>query len=283
VFFFLKAVTRAFILPPGSSLLLTLIGALLVWRRQRAGWLVFVLGFGSLWLLCTPVVANRLSHLAERCPPFDPGIPTGAQAVVILGGGGQRLWAPEYGGPVVEPILLERLTLGAYLARRLSLPVLISGAPVEVASMSATLSRNFEVTPRWIEGHSRDTYENAHLSARILLPAGVKRVILVTSSTHEWRAAHEFMSTGLEVVPAPAGILAPRELGIFKYLPEPAALWRSHAAIYELIGEPMRQLQASLGVRERFDRRVTEAGASPEATTAPNTLPAQTPALVSPK
>jgi uncharacterized SAM-binding protein YcdF (DUF218 family) len=280
VFFWLKALSRAFILPPGLQLVLTLMGALLIWRRRRLGWLVFVLGFGSLWLMCTPIVADSLSRLAERYPAFDPSIPTGAQAVVILGGGGERLRAPEYeDGPVAEPVLLERLALGAYLARRLSLPVLVTGAPSESLSMPATLSRSFGITPRWVEGHSRDTYENARLSARILLPAGVKRIILVTTSTHEWRAAHEFMSAGLEVVPALAGVLATREMGLFKFVPGPMALWRSNAAIYELVGEPMRRLQAALGVRERFDKRVTGAGLSPEPPSAPNAASAQPPAL----
>jgi uncharacterized SAM-binding protein YcdF (DUF218 family) len=283
VFFWLKALVRAFILPPGFSLVLTLLGALLIWRRRRSGWLVFVLGFGSLWLECTPIVADSLSRLAEGYPAFDPSKPTGAQAIVILGGGGERLRAPEYDGPFAEPTLLERLALGAYLARRLSLPVLVSGAPSEAISMPATLSRNFGVSPRWIEGHSRDTYENAQLSARILLPAGVKRIILVTTSTHEWRAAHEFMSAGLEVVPAPAGVLSIREVGIFRYVPEPAALTRSNAAIYELVGEPMRRLQAALRVRERFDKRVTEATPLPKAGSEPATLPAQAPALPMPQ
>jgi uncharacterized SAM-binding protein YcdF (DUF218 family) len=256
VFFWLKAVARSFILPPGFPLLLMLIGALLVWRRWRFGWWVLVLGLGSLWLMCTPIVADRLSRLAERYPAFDPDKPTDAQAVVILGGGGERLRAPEYGGAVAESVLLDRLMLGAFLARRLSLPVLITGAPSEAIAMPATLTRSFGVTPRWVESNSRDTYENARLSARILLPIGVKRVILVTSSTHEWRAAHEFMAAGFEVYPAPAGMLATRELGIFKFVPGPSALWRSNAAIYELIGEPMRQLQAALGVREKFDKKV---------------------------
>jgi uncharacterized SAM-binding protein YcdF (DUF218 family) len=277
VFFWLKALARAFILPPGLPLLVTLIGALLIWRRWRFGWLVFALGLGSLWLLCTPIVADRLSELAEGYPPFDPAKPTDAQAVVILGGGGERLKAPEYGGPVAEPILLERLMLGAYLARRLALPVLVSGAPSEAISMPATLTRSFGVTPTWIEGRSRDTYENAQLSARILFPAGVKRVILVTTSTHEWRAAHEFMAAGFQVYPAPAGMLATRELGIFKLVPGPTALWRSNAAVYELIGEPMRRVQAALGIREKFDRKVTAAGPLPAVTDQPAGLPPQVP------
>ena len=259
MYFYLKAPIRAIILPPGICFLLTLLGMLLVWRRRRFGWPVLVLGFGSLWLFATPLVADGLSRLAERCPAFDPAKPTDAQAVVILGGGGERMKAPEYGGPVTESWLLERVMLGAYLARRLSLPVVISGASGEAIAMSATLSRNFEMPPRWIENRSRDTFENARLSAKILFPVGVRRIILVTSSTHEWRAVHEFTDAGFEVTPAPAGVLETREEGIFGLLPGTPALARSNAAIYELIGEPMRQLQAALGIREKFDKRAAVA------------------------
>ncbi|MFL6600316.1 MAG: YdcF family protein [Steroidobacteraceae bacterium] len=274
VLFYLKVLTRALILPPTGSLILTLLGVILIWRRRRFGWAVFVVGFESLWLLCTPIVADGLSALAERYPALNPSQPVNAQAVVVLGGGGERVNAPEYNGAIAEPILLERLTLAAFLARHYSLPLAVSGAPFEAMAMSETLSRNLGVRPRWIEGNSRDTFENAQLSARILLPAGVKRIVLVTSSSHEWRAAHEFMAAGFAVVPAPAGVLDYREQGVFKVIPSPAALLRSHAAVYELIGEPMRRLQAALGIRERFDRAVRGAAAA-----APPTSAVQPPAV----
>jgi len=274
VWFYLKALGRGLILPPTGSLIVTLLGVILIWRRRRLGWAVFVVGFASLWLLCTPIVSDRLSALAEGYPALNPSQPVNAQAVVVLGGGGVRNNAPEYNGGVVESIVLERLTLAAFLARHYSLPLAVSGAPTEVAAMSETLSRNLGVTPRWIEGNSRDTYENARLSARILLPAGIKRIVLVTNSAHEWRAAHEFMAAGCDVVPAPAGVLVQREQGVFKLIPSPAALLRSHDAVYELIGEPMRRLQAALGVRERFDRAVRSvpAAAVPASTVQSPTL-----------
>jgi uncharacterized SAM-binding protein YcdF (DUF218 family) len=267
--FILKTLARELILPPIPSLILTLLGAILIWRRQRFGWGVFVVGFTSLWLLCTPIVADRLSALAEGYPALNPDRPVNAQAVVVLGGGGERMHAPEYNGAIAEPIMLERLTLAVFLARHYSLPLAVSGAGPEATAMSETLSRNFAVAPRWIERNSRDTYENAQLSARILLPAGVKRIVLVTSSAHEWRAAHEFMAAGFDVVPAPAGVLGYREPGMFRFIPSAGALLRSHAAVYELIGEPMRRLQAALGVRERFDRSVR--GAAPPAVPLPTT------------
>ena len=253
--FVLKTLARELILPPTSLLLLIFIGTLLIWRQRRIGLAFLVVGSGSLWLLCTPVVSDHLARLAERYPALNPDRPADAQAVVVIGGGGQRNYAPEYRGPMADPILLERLTLAAYLARRYSLPLAVSGEKTESFTMAQTLIRNFAVTPRWIEGNSRDTYENAQLSAKILFPDGVRKIILVTSGAHEWRAVQEFEGAGFAVLPAPAGLWSTREYGVFQYLPSASALQRSYSAVYELIGEPMRRLLSSGGVREKLDQR----------------------------
>jgi uncharacterized SAM-binding protein YcdF (DUF218 family) len=132
---------------------------------------------------------------------------------------------------------------------------LVSGAPSEAIAMRTSLARDFGVATRWVDNQSRDTYENARFSARMLNPEGITRIILVTSSTHLFRAAHEYQSAGFDVVPAPVGVWAPREIGVFRLVPGPAALMRSNLAVYELIGEPVRRLQAALGLRERFDKK----------------------------
>jgi uncharacterized SAM-binding protein YcdF (DUF218 family) len=64
----------------------------------------------------------------------------------------------------------------------------------------------------------------------------------VTSADHLWRAAQEFAATGLQVTPAPAGMWADRDLGVLRYLPDAQELLRSSMAIYELLGEPVREL-----------------------------------------
>lgn len=258
MYFALKALARSLVLPPAGPLLLAICGLwLLRGHRRGVGWTLVVAGVASLWLLSTPIVADQVTRLAERYPALDPQQPIDAQAIVILGGGEERVQAPEYRGAVAGVVLLERLAYGAFLAKQTSLPVLVSGSPREGVAMSTTLARDFGVRARWVDGQSHDTYENAHFSARLLRPEGIKRIVLVTSSTHLWRAAHEFMGVGFEVVPAPEGILTDREPGIFSFVPGPGALLRSNAAIYELLGEPMRRLQAALGIRERLDRKAS--------------------------
>jgi uncharacterized SAM-binding protein YcdF (DUF218 family) len=235
-----KTLLKGLILPPAGPILLALLGLFLLKRRPLLARICLILAIGSLWLLSTPVVSDALTRLAEHYPPLDLRSAAGAQAIVILGGGGQRAFAPEYGGPAADPVLLERLTYGAYIAGKTGLPILVTGFHVEADAMRDTLRRNFGIDARWVDDQAYDTFENARNSVRLLETDGVHRIVLVTRATHMWRSMHEFSDAGVEAVPAPVGILARRDIGFSYFLPNPDALLRAHSALYELLGEPVR-------------------------------------------
>ncbi len=193
-----------------------------------------------MWLLSTPIVSDALTGLVELYPPLDFRQAANAQAIVILGGGGQRALAPEYGGPAAEPFMLERLSYGAYIAKKTGLPVLVTGFSLEARAMHDSLQRNFAIETRWIDDQAYDTFQNARNSARILTAESVRRIILVSSATHLRRSVQEFTDAGFDVIPAPAGMLAVRDFGVLRFVPNPEALLRSQMAVYELIGEPVR-------------------------------------------
>ncbi|MGB6605262.1 MAG: YdcF family protein [Steroidobacteraceae bacterium] len=251
----LKMILRTLILPPAGPLLLAALGLWLArWRTpraRRAGWLLVGAVLVTLWLLATPVVASALTRLVQRCPPLDLGKPVNAQAIVILGGGEARPFAPEYGGPAAGIELLDRLSYGAFVARRTGLPVLVSGSAEEALAMRVTLARDFSIRTRWVDGQSRDTFQNAAYSSRLLRADGVTRIILVTSGDHEWRALQEFASAGVGVVPAPTDLWAPRRRDLMQYLPGAVALWRSSEALYELLGNVARELFALTHLRRQ--------------------------------
>lgn len=251
----LKTVLKGLILPPAGPLLVAVLGLLLLKRRPLLARALLIVGLGSLWLLSTPVVGDVLTGLAEHYPPLDWHLAADAQAIVILGGGGQRTFAPEYAGPAAEPVLLERLNYGAFIARKTGLPILITGFRTEARAMQATLQRNFAIDARWVDDQAYDTFQNASNSARLLRADGVHRIVLVTHATHMWRAAREFSDAGIEVVAAPAGILAVRDIDIRSYLPSPDTLSRSSAAINELLGEPLRAFFAATHLRRQGDYR----------------------------
>jgi uncharacterized SAM-binding protein YcdF (DUF218 family) len=237
----LRTLIRMLVLPPNSLMLLAFAGMCLLRRAPRLGRSLLAIAIAGLWLLSTPAIADRLTSWAEHYPPLQLDQPTGAQAIVILGGGGLREFAPEYGGPEAEPYLLERLAYGAYLSQHTGLPILTTGFRDEGPAMRETLKRNFGIEPRWVDQQSYDTFENARNSARILKAQNIQRVILVTRATHLWRSTQEFEAAGLEVVPAPSGSYSVRNPSLFRYVPDTQAMERSYQAIYELVGDLVRR------------------------------------------
>ncbi|HEY7928596.1 MAG TPA: YdcF family protein [Steroidobacteraceae bacterium] len=250
-----KTLLKALLLPPAGLLLLALIGALLLRWRARTGAVLLALALTGLCVLSMPVIADALTRSIQHYPAFDADVPSEAQAIVILGGGGERVQAPEYGGPAPGPYLLERLAYGAYLARRTRLPILVSGWHIEATAMRSSLRDSFALEPRWVDYQSYDTFDNARNSARMLAEAGVHRIILVTSTQHMWRAAHEFSATGLALTPAPVGLVPERPgsnvVSLLRYIPDAQALERSHEVIYELLGERVRELLVFTDLRRQ--------------------------------
>ena len=69
-----------------------------------------------------------------------------------------------------------------------------------------------------------------------MLPAGVKRIVLVTDAWHSRRAAIEFRLSGLDVVTAPTGILGTPPFSLYQLVPNVEGLQYSHVALREMLG-----------------------------------------------
>jgi uncharacterized SAM-binding protein YcdF (DUF218 family) len=244
--FFWRALAKALILPPAAPLLVALIGLVLIGRWPRLGRMLATLGVLALGFLSLPVVAALLIRLVDDAPPLDPARATSAQAIVILGGG-VRIDAPEYGGDTLARLTLERVRYGARLARVIKLPVLVSGGrpaaahESEARLMKDALENEYGVAVRWIEDRSRNTHENAVMSAAILRTAGVRRVVLVAHNFDMPRASAEFAAAGLETIAAPTGILPSYTGIVLDYVPNAQALLGSYYALYELIANAWRR------------------------------------------
>lgn len=241
ILFFTKKLLSALVLPPTSLLLLSMLGLLLIRRRPRFGATLAWVGVLAILVLSLPITAAKLMNIASVAPPLDYGAAREAQAIVILGGG--RRHAPEYGGETVSEWTLERVRYGAKVARELGLPILVTGGVVygegtsEAALMSLALQTSFGTPPKWIEGRSRDTHENAVFSAEMLRSVGIDTVVLVTHDYHQRRSLAEFAATGIRAIPAPV-TLAPdsRDRTFLEHLPNAGSLRLSALALHELLG-----------------------------------------------
>jgi len=234
----LKLVIVAFLLPPGGPLILIVLGVLMLSRRPRAGRALCAVGAATLWLLALPVVSGALATALGGGTPLDPAAARGADAIVILGGG-VRERAAEYGGDTLGRLTLERTRYGARLARMTGLPVLVTGGSpkrgvqAEGSLMADALALEFGVQVSWADDLARNTRENAANAAKILLPLGKRRIVLVMHGFDVRRAAHQFKAAGFEVLPAPTQMPRWGDPGAGDFLPSVGALYVSHYALYE--------------------------------------------------
>jgi uncharacterized SAM-binding protein YcdF (DUF218 family) len=233
---------EVFLMPPLSLFALCAIGLVLRKRRPRVARGLVIGSVTALVLLCVPWIAAMLLRSLQSEDALDLGHLDGrAQAIVVLGGD-VNPYAPEFGGPTVGPLSLERVRYAAVLARATSLPVLTSGgvtqknAPPLSEMMKRVLEREYRVEVRWSERLSGNTRANAERSAEILKGAGIARVYLVTHAWHMPRAKAAFEAAGLEVVPAPTAFRAWPSLSFGSFLPSARSLRESQWALHEWIG-----------------------------------------------
>jgi uncharacterized SAM-binding protein YcdF (DUF218 family) len=233
----------ALLLPPLNLVLVCALGLLLRRRRPRLG---LALGGGALGLLVvfSTSVGSRLlvGPLESRAAPLASARDTGAQAIVVLGGG-RISNAPEYHGQDIPTLpALARLRYAARLQRETGLPLLTTGgtpdgaSEPEADSMARVLREDFAVPARWVEGRSNNTAENARFSASLLRPAGINRILLVTDAMHMPRSRAIFETVGFDVIPAPTIFYSRERLTALDFLPGGEALRRSEYALHEWIG-----------------------------------------------
>lgn len=233
----------ALLLPPFFLVWLCVLGLLLRRRWPRAGLSLILMSLLVLTVLSTHPGAMLLVRPLEQLhAPLVLNKDVRAQAIVVLGSG-RFSNAPEYGGQDVPSLRsLGRVRYAARLQRATGLPVLASaGAPEgavlsEAVLMAAVLRDEFGVPVRWIEGDSDNTAQNALFSTRMLRPAGVRRIILVTDAIHMARAHEAFAAAGLEVVAAPTGFYGAERETAMGWVPSAASLHLSAYALHEWLG-----------------------------------------------
>lgn len=241
---------RELLLPPWSPLLLLAAGAWRMHRRQAGGRPLALAGLVLLLLGANTLLALLLTHALEVAP-LRPADATGAGAIVVPGAGTYRD-APEFGADDVAGRALERLRMAARLHRATGLPVLVSGGVTseatasEAAVMAGALERDFGVRVTWREERALNTLENARHSARILLPLGIRRVLLVTHAWHLPRALWAFRRAGLDPVPVGLGYDTRTAREVLNPLPSLDALVQQRLVLHEVGGLAWYRLRCAV-------------------------------------
>jgi uncharacterized SAM-binding protein YcdF (DUF218 family) len=213
--FFYAAKTLWFLAQPSSAIAIALtLGVVLAgtaWRRLGRGLLIggfaalFVCGLSPLsdWLIVP--LENRFAR-----PDLDRGGPI--TGIIILGGTGDaRPNPPRELAGLNEAA--ERMTEAVALARRFPTArvvftggsgALLTTAPPESVSMGALLVALGVAKERTtLESQSRDTYENAVFTKRLVNPGAGERWLLITTAWHMPRAMGCFRQAGFPAEPWP--------------------------------------------------------------------------------
>jgi uncharacterized SAM-binding protein YcdF (DUF218 family) len=219
-----------FLLQPSSVMVgAVIVGALLMataWRRLARA---LLWGAVAALLICglTPLGAVLIRPLEQRFPrtQLEPGGPPVTGIIVLGGAEDSRAMDPRELASLNEAA--ERYTEAVVLARRLPEARLVftggSGAllrtlpPEAQAAGRLFLALGIARERLVLEDKSRDTFENAALTAQLVNPKPGERWLLVTSAWHMPRAMGCFRRAGFDVVPWPVDYRAPREASWLRF------------------------------------------------------------------
>lgn len=204
------------VMQPGNLLLLMLIaGCLLALAgRRRFGGALIGLSVVALTIVAVlPVGAWLLAPLENRFPQPAELPPAGeVDGVIVLGGFVDPILAAERDAPALTASA-ERLTGFAALVRRYPDAVhiftggsgVVFGQELKEADVVRALMPSVGIAPESIlwERASRNTYENAVLSAALADVSAGETWILVTSAAHMPRSVGVFRQAGWPVIPYP--------------------------------------------------------------------------------
>lgn len=209
MFLFLSKTLPPFIYPLGLSCVL-IIAAILLSRHIRFQRVILILALVLLWVSSTRWVSMGLLRSLEwRYLPPEQILE--GEVAVLLGGGSMPAEAPR---SIVEVNSAgDRILYAAWLYNQGKIShILISSGLLDwsitdstPAQDMATLLEMMGVPPDalWLETESRNTYENALYSAKILEEKGINEIFLVTSASHMPRSVKLFEAQGLKVTPLP--------------------------------------------------------------------------------
>jgi uncharacterized SAM-binding protein YcdF (DUF218 family) len=233
-----EILSYSFFDPPTIFIVISVAGALIALSRPRPGAMIVLVSSIFLYLFATPAVSMFLvQHLTSLVPRTNVDL-ADSQAIVILGV--DIKWGNDAEIPdTVGLQTLERLARAAQLYRRLRLPIAVSGGGHSGTSlaklMRQELENNFQVPVRYIEDSSRNTFENALYSSRILKKENINNVIVVAQARDMPRILWSFSKVGMNAVPFTLGE-GFKGVDVRDFLPSAKSFLDSFYAMHEIVG-----------------------------------------------
>jgi len=245
-FLFILSKLLWFLLRPNTlALVVAVVGLALVWRGRRAGRWLLLAGLGYyVFVLVTPasqwITLPLETRFSRPAPP-----PAQVDGVIVLGGAVDQVLTEAHGIPALNGAA-ERMTEMVVLARRYPAARLVftggQGTFVPGSLSEADVARRLWTAmglpeQRVIyEDRSRNTWENAVLSHRLVQPKPGETWLLVTSASHMPRAMGCFREAGWNVTPWPVNYTTGGSPRAWYDAPFPTRLNQFEGALREWIG-----------------------------------------------
>ncbi len=248
--FYISKILWGFLQPSALIGLLLVAGAILAaFGRRRIGirllaagaFLYALFGFFPLgnWLL---IALEMRAGTAEESSLAD------AAGLIVLGG---AVGKPPPSRTSVTHLndAADRMVAAVVLAAKYpAMPVIFTGGRADLfegaegdaeAVLAARFFDQFGIKPPrlQLESMSRNTHENAVLTAKLLRPTPGQKWILVTSASHMQRAKGLFEAEGFRILPWPVDFKTRGTRDMWRFFPEPAeGLRRTDYSIKEWVG-----------------------------------------------
>jgi uncharacterized SAM-binding protein YcdF (DUF218 family) len=203
------------------------------------------------YLLSTQFIGNLLLKPLESKYDHPFILEKNVDAVVILSGGhyGKRENLP------LSQSALKRAIFGIMLAKKSSLPIVFSGAGLNIYTESDAmkdtvnqlnnyLDFNLTISNTLLPNHfsilyeakSLDTFENAMFTKNLFVGNKNPRIYLVTSAFHMKRSEKLYKYFGFDVIPSATDFLTIKKYMFRSFMPSMSGLNMSYYALHEYAG-----------------------------------------------
>ncbi len=218
LFFLISKTLWLAVQPDNLLVLLLLLAASGVWLRRR--WARALLGFlalAMLSLMLMPLGNLLLEPLESRFRPA--ALPESVAGIMVLGGGEDADLSARWEQSQFNSGAERLMVLPALMQRYPDAQVLFSGGSAAVLDAQyrgadvardwlATLPASLFERPVLFERDSRNTWENALFSARLLGGVPEQPWLLVTSAFHMPRSVGIYRQLGWQLVPYPVDYIS---------------------------------------------------------------------------
>jgi uncharacterized SAM-binding protein YcdF (DUF218 family) len=243
--FVLKQFLKQLILPP-MAWILALLVVLVFWRRRWARKLLFVTISGII-VLHNGLVGHWLRYpLESRYTPLTNPRDAGHYDVIVVLTSASIPAGGLLPFPTIDEHMFRRLDEAWRLYRIQPKPIIVSGGHVNPFTPDRNENKiACDYLIRWgVPQHhvlgevkSRDTFESALETAKLLKQKGWKRYLLVTSAVHMPRSMLVFSAKAPEPIPAPGDFtLRQEELSPLDFAPTVSAARAIALSLHEYLG-----------------------------------------------